>query len=112
NAVGHIPNGNRTYYLGRSQPPFFAAMVGLYARIADTAQALRYLDALDAEHAFWMAGVDSVRPGQAYRRVVRLAPGARLNPDWDDIPGPRPESYREDFEMAQSLPDSARDGFY
>jgi len=25
--VGHIPNGNRTYYLGRSQPPFFAAMV-------------------------------------------------------------------------------------
>src|SRR5256885_3338460 len=28
--VGHIPNGNRTYYLSRSQPPFFAAMVGLY----------------------------------------------------------------------------------
>src|SRR5690348_7275751 len=24
---GHIPNGNRTYYLSRSQPPFFAAMV-------------------------------------------------------------------------------------
>src|SRR5881396_2741270 len=23
--VGHIPNGNRTYYLSRSQPPFFAA---------------------------------------------------------------------------------------
>ncbi|HEY9225934.1 MAG TPA: trehalase family glycosidase, partial [Gemmatimonadaceae bacterium] len=34
--IGHIPNGNRTYYLGRSQPPFFAAMVGLYARAADT----------------------------------------------------------------------------
>jgi alpha,alpha-trehalase len=24
---GHIPNGNRTYYLSRSQPPFFSAMV-------------------------------------------------------------------------------------
>src|SRR3954465_7614132 len=23
---GHIPNGNRSYYIGRSQPPFFAAM--------------------------------------------------------------------------------------
>ena len=22
--LGHVPNGNRTYYLGRSQPPFFA----------------------------------------------------------------------------------------
>lgn len=50
--VGHIPNGNRTYYLSRGQPPFFAAMVGLYAQAADTADALRYLDALEAEHAF------------------------------------------------------------
>src|SRR3989475_11971194 len=54
--VGHIPNGNRTYYLSRSQPPFFAAMVGLYAAATDTAHALRYLDALEAEHAFWMDG--------------------------------------------------------
>jgi len=27
--IGYIPNGNRTYYLGRSQPPFFACMVQL-----------------------------------------------------------------------------------
>jgi alpha,alpha-trehalase len=26
---GHIPNGNRSYYLSRSQPPFFAPMVEL-----------------------------------------------------------------------------------
>ena len=26
---GHIPNGNRTYYLSRSQPPFFASMINL-----------------------------------------------------------------------------------
>src|SRR5688572_31375266 len=56
--VGHIPNGNRTYYLSRSQPPYFAAMVGLLARATDTTQALRYLDALEAEHAFWMKGSD------------------------------------------------------
>jgi alpha,alpha-trehalase len=29
---GHIPNGLRTYYLSRSQPPFFFAMVGLLER--------------------------------------------------------------------------------
>jgi alpha,alpha-trehalase len=28
---GHIPNGTRSYYLSRSQPPFFAAMVELQA---------------------------------------------------------------------------------
>src|SRR5947207_14755317 len=38
--VGHIPNGNRAYYLSRSQPPFFGAMVGLYAKATDTTQAL------------------------------------------------------------------------
>lgn len=110
--VGHIPNGNRTYYLGRSQPPFFAAMVGLYARAADTLQALRYLGALDREHAYWMTGVDSVKPGQAYRRVVMLPRGDVLNRYWDDESGPRPEAYREDFEMAESLPESPRAGFY
>jgi len=100
--VGHIPNGNRSYYLSRSQPPFFAAMVGLYAQATDTAQALRYLDALEAEHAFWMAGP----------RVVKLPDGSMLNRYWDDLPEPRPEAYRPDYEIAQTLPDSQREGFY
>ena len=85
--VGHIPNGNRTYYLGRSQPPYFAAMVGLYAAAADTTHALQYLDALEAEYAFWMDGADRLRPGTAYRRVVRLPDGALLNRYWDDRSG-------------------------
>ncbi len=28
---GHMPNGNRSYYLSRSQPPFFSCMVELIA---------------------------------------------------------------------------------
>jgi alpha,alpha-trehalase len=110
--VGHIPNGNRTYYLGRSQPPFFAAMVGLYARATDTTQALRYIDALEAEHVFWMTGADQLKPGQAYRRVVMMPDSAVLNRYWDDLPGPRPESYRADFEIGRTLPDSLRERFY
>ena len=110
--VGHIPNGNRTYYLGRSQPPFFAAMVGLYARATDTTHALRYLDALEAEHAFWMAGAERLAPAQFFRRVVRLPDGALLNRYWDDLPEPRPESYRQDYELAQTLPAAQREAFY
>src|SRR3989449_424644 len=121
--VGHIPNGNRTYYLSRSQPPFFAAMVGLYAAATDTTRALVYLDALEAEHAFWMDGVERLAPGggagaaggargAAYRRVVRLRDGAVLNRYWDDRPEPRPESYRQDYELAQTLPAEVREAFY
>jgi alpha,alpha-trehalase len=104
--VGHIPNANRTYYLSRSQPPFFAAMVGLYATAADTTRAL------EAEHAFWMAGADSVKPGTAARRVVRLRDGTLLNRYWDDRPEPRPESYREDYTLAQRVPEAVRPALY
>lgn len=109
---GHIPNGTRTYYLSRSQPPFFAAMVGLYARARDTAAALRYLGALEAEHAFWMDGADRLAPGTAWRRVVRLPDGAVLNRYWDDLADPRPESWREDYTLARSLPAARRAAFY
>jgi alpha,alpha-trehalase len=108
----HIPNGNRTYYLSRSQPPFFAAMVGLYAAATDTARAIPYLDALEAEHAFWMEGADSLAPGTAHRRVVRLADGSLLSRYWDDRMDPRPESHREDYELGETLPEGEREAFY
>ncbi|MFW5946921.1 MAG: alpha,alpha-trehalase TreF [Gemmatimonadota bacterium] len=110
--VGHVPNGNRTYYLSRSQPPFLGAMVGLYAAAVDSAAALRWLDALEAEHAFWMEGADRIAPGEAYRRVARLPDGSVLNRYWDDRPEPRPESYREDYRLAQSVPSAERPALY
>ena len=106
--VGHIPNGNRAYYLSRSQPPYFAAMVGLYAEATDSTKALAYLDAMQKEHAFWMAGATNVKPGTASRRVVRLADGTLLNRYFDDLAEPRPESYREDVKLGASLSDSAK----
>jgi alpha,alpha-trehalase len=111
--VGHIPNGNRSYYLSRSQPPYFGAMVGLYATATDTTQALRYLDALEKEHAFWMEGADRLATGDAHRRVVRLRTGAVLNRYWDDRTDPRPESYKPDYELGRTLPEGQqRELFY
>jgi alpha,alpha-trehalase len=110
--VGHIPNGNRTYYLTRSQPPYFAAMVGLYARATDTTHALAYLDALEKEYAFWMDGAERLQPGQFYRRVVRMPEGVVLNRYWDDSDEPRPESFRPDVEIGKTVPESLRANFY
>lgn len=97
---GHIPNGNRTYYIGRSQPPFFAAMVQLLASIKGDEVYTDYLPALEKEYKFWMDGSSKLKTGQAYRRVVRLKDGSILNRYWDDSHVPRQESWREDIETA------------
>jgi alpha,alpha-trehalase len=101
--IGFIPNGNRSYYLSRSQPPFFAAMVDLLARAGDEEATLaRYLPQLRKEYEFWMAGREELRPERpALKKVVRLPDGKVLNRYWDARDTPRPESYREDVETAE-----------
>ena len=98
---GHIPNGSRSYYLSRSQPPFFAAMVELQAAHEGVAALVRRLPQLEREHAFWMEGAKELTPGSAHRRVVRLRDGSLLNRYWDDLAIPRDESYFEDIETAR-----------
>ena len=101
---GHIPNGNRSYYLSRSQPPFFALMVELAAAKEGDAVLARWLPEMRREHAYWMRGADMLAPGQAGANVVRLADGALLNRYWDDADTPRPESYLQDVQTAQQTP--------
>jgi alpha,alpha-trehalase len=97
---GHVPNGNRSYYLSRSQPPFFAAMVELAAVRDGDAAYRKYLPQLRREYEFWMEGAASLAPGAAHRRVVRLRDGTLLNRYWDDRDTPREEAYREDVATA------------
>ena len=99
---GHVPNGTRSYYLSRSQPPLFYAMVGLLSPQDPAVSYARYLPELRREHAFWMEGEAGLKPGIAHRRVVAMPDGAVLNRHWDDADTPRDESYREDAELARS----------
>jgi alpha,alpha-trehalase len=102
--IGFIPNGNRTYFLGRSQPPFFSSMVMLYAHGKGMESALKYLPQLEKEYYFWMEGADQLdEQNTEFQRVVMLEPGIVLNRYWDNFAEPRPESYREDVEMAEEL---------
>jgi len=97
---GHIPNGNRSYYLSRSQPPFFSLMVELLASHEGDDAYRRYLPQLRIEHAFWMHGAEGLAPGQARERVVRLADGQLLNRYWDARAVPRTESWTDDLATA------------
>ncbi|AMO92956.1 trehalase family protein [Collimonas fungivorans] len=98
---GHIPNGNRSYYLSRSQPPFYFKMVGLLSTQDEAAAYARYLPQLRREYGFWMDGEHALKPGSAHRRVVALADGSVLNRYYDDRAVPRDESYAEDVKVAR-----------
>lgn len=85
----HIPNGTRSYYLGRSQPPVFYLMPAIVGH-QDNA---RWRGALQREYAFWMSG----------GRCVTMPDGALLNRYWDESSGPRDESWIEDMETGTDL---------
>lgn len=101
---GYIPNGNRTYFLSRSQPPYFALMVGLLAEVDGPDALTTYLPQLQREYDFWTDNAGNTTKSVS-RRTVRLdkLPGVVLNRYWDDTPTPRPEAYREEVNLSGKL---------
>lgn len=104
---GFVPNGNRTYYLSRSQPPLFFKVVELLASIEGDHVVARYLPALIEEHCFWMDGAATESGPGAFRRVVQLPGGAILNRYWDDRDTPRDEAHHIDVTTAAATPTRA-----
>jgi len=106
---GYIPTANRTYFLSRSQPPFFVMMVRLLAEHKGKKVLREYLPILLAEYRFWMKGRTKLVETEhfAYRRVVQTPSGVLMNRYYDNKVTPRPESMREDTETAHStrIPD-------
>jgi len=98
---GRIPNGTRSYYLSRSQPPFFYLIAGMSRDPVTLARRNRWLR---AEHDFWMRGAAELKPGGERARVIRLPDGSLLNRYWDDRDDPRDESYREDARLVAATP--------
>lgn len=99
--IGYIPNGNRTYFIGRSQPPFYSLMIKLLAEIKGNEVLTAYLPYLEKEYQFWMKGTEELNEKDITSdHVVRMPEGEILNRYWDENDSPRPESYREDVELS------------
>ncbi|MBY6006677.1 trehalase [Salipiger bermudensis] len=97
--IGFVPNGFRSYFLTRSQPPFFSSMVADFGRATGDPAGIfaRYLPAMEAEYRFFM---ESPRNHAGLARY------------WDAGDGPRIEMYATDLawqEHAKSHPDFYRD---
>lgn len=99
---GHIPNGSRSYYLSRSQPPYFAQMVQMLANIKkDDNVYVRYNKALQAEYNYFMDRSANTQ------HVVSMPDGSFLNRYWDQSDRPRQESFCEDSTLAIGNADPA-----
>lgn len=91
---GYIPNGNRTYFLSRSQPPFFSLMIDVLAEKKGLGIYSKYLSALRAEYDYWMDG------SALTHHVVRMPDGAALNRYYDQRDTPRPEAFAKEEAVA------------
>lgn len=99
--IGFIPNGNRSYFTSRSQPPFFCLMVELLAELKGEAVYSKYLINMEKEYEFWMEGLNDVNL-KTSKHVVFLEKGEYLNRYFDKDPSPRAEMYATDIEIAKA----------
>ena len=93
---GFVPNGNRTYYLTRSQPPFFALMVELVAEKEGPKTYIKYLSALEKEYEYW---TDKSFPTH---HLVEIPGCGVLDRYYDRATTPRPEAFSADEAVARS----------
>jgi alpha,alpha-trehalase len=101
---GFIPTANRTYFVSRSQPPFFSRMVKLLAKHKGrNVTLIEYLPYLLIEYRFWMKGRKETAKHEfsSYARVAKMPNGVLLNRYYDNKSTPRPESLFEDTETAE-----------
>ncbi len=113
---GFIPTANRTYFLSRSQPPFFSYMVTLLAEHRGKARTyFEFLPSLLMEYRFWMKGRRSIHThaeNQAFSRVVKMPDGSVLNRYFDNKTTPRPEMQGDDLEIAGQARSTNKDKIF
>jgi alpha,alpha-trehalase len=114
---GFIPNGNRSYFLTRSQPPFFAAMLQLYGQKHGQDSIINYLPQLEKEYDFWMDGQSSTQDqiennATVGKRLIVLEDGDHVNRYYGARNVPRAEAFNKESKWAEALPTEVKPLFY
>ncbi|CAL5001319.1 unnamed protein product [Urochloa decumbens] len=99
---GFVPNGARSYYINRSQPPLLSSMVlEVYEATGDVKFVREALPPLLKEHSFWTSEIHSVAIRDNHGHVHNLS---RYQAKWNK---PRPESATIDKELASKINSTA-----
>ncbi|XP_022159968.1 trehalase-like [Myzus persicae] len=91
---GFMPNGNRVFYLNRSQPPMLILMALSYYKATNDFDFIKtVIGSLENEYLFWLNNrmVIFEKDGKQYK-MARYSSRSS---------GPRPESYRNDYKLAE-----------
>lgn len=107
--LGYIPNGNRTYFTGRSQPPYFSLMIQLLAEKMGDSIIVHYLSQLESEYKFWMSDSD-IDNVSVHKRVVKVG-NSSLNRYYDNHRSPRAEMYQDDINLQRASGRAAEELF-
>ncbi|EGI59295.1 PREDICTED: trehalase-like [Acromyrmex echinatior] len=102
---GFVPNGGRVYYLSRSQPPLLIPMVAKYYDYTKDHKFLKKnIAILEKEFEYWHSKktVDVRKNGKTYK-MAHYVVNSR---------GPRPESYKEDYQLVQQVLEQERESIY
>lgn len=105
---GFVPNGARSYYTNRSQPPLLSSMIlEIYQSTGDLLFVKRSLPYLIKEHDFWSSEIHELKIKDARGQTHKLN---RYYAMWNK---PRPESATIDEASAVDLSDgSEKEAFY
>ncbi|CAL5013388.1 unnamed protein product [Urochloa decumbens] len=102
---GFVPNGARSYYINRSQPPLLSSMVlEVYEATGDVKSVREAFPSLLKEHSFWTSEIHSVAIRDNRGHVHNLS---RYQANWNR---PRPESATIDEELASKINSTADKG--
>lgn len=93
--IGFIPNGGRTYFLNRSQPPLFTHMLVAYVAASNDTSILERALPLAEKEMQWWQDERSLEIESPYSNSTHLVYRYAVNNT-----APRPESYLTDYHTA------------
>jgi alpha,alpha-trehalase len=109
---GHIPNGNRTYFLSRSQPPFFAEMLKAYSQKHGIDSIISFLPALEKEYQYWTADTKNVSKSKIAINKSVWTNETVLNRYSGTLSTPRAEAYDKEYKWSLDLNEELRPAFH
>ncbi|HYE13816.1 MAG TPA: trehalase family glycosidase [Pyrinomonadaceae bacterium] len=111
---GKILNANRTYYLGRSQPPFLTRMIlGVYEKEKDNAWLRRALPAVESYYRYWTTGDHlTVETGLSRYYEFGTSPAPEVIADERDSQGRTHYDRVKEFYRAHEVTDYDVSRFY
>ncbi|MEM6726501.1 MAG: trehalase family glycosidase [Bacteroidota bacterium] len=110
---GYIPNGNRSYFLSRSQPPFFAATLRAWGNKHGFESLLEFLPQLEKEYAFWMdQSLEQTGLSDSMAHVIDLFDDHQTNRYYGAKDYARAEGFGKEMRWAQAIPEAERPAFF